>query len=94
MYMYKCDRVECNENNIGESLRNFWHRVKEYHRALSPIYHHANITGHPTSLGNFTTVTRESYNFTRTIKEMIYIRVNDPFLNRNIGKYQLSHTWD
>ena len=28
------------------------------------------------------------------IKESIFIRVNNPTLNRNIGKFQLSHTWD
>ena len=30
----------------------------------------------------------------RTIKEAIYIRVNNPTLNRNIGKYNLPHIWD
>ena len=29
----------------------------------------------------------------RTIKEAIYIRVNDPSLNRNVGKYHLPHVW-
>ena len=30
----------------------------------------------------------------RTIKEAIYIRVNDSSLNRNVGKYHLPHVWD
>ena len=30
----------------------------------------------------------------RTIKESIYIRVNNPTLNQNIGKYNLNHIWD
>ena len=30
----------------------------------------------------------------RTIKESIYIRVNNPTLNRNIGKLNLHHIWD
>ena len=29
-----------------------------------------------------------------TIKESIYIRVNNPTSNQNIGKYNLSHIWD
>ena len=29
-----------------------------------------------------------------TIKESIYIRVNSPTLNRNIGKFNLHHIWD
>ena len=28
------------------------------------------------------------------LKEVIYIRVNNPSLNRNIGKYHLPHIWD
>ena len=28
------------------------------------------------------------------IKELIYIRVNNPTFNRNIGKFQLNHKWD
>ena len=32
--------------------------------------------------------------FTRLIKELIFIKVNNPSLNRNIGKFQLSHILD
>ena len=38
------------------------------------------------SLDNFSIVGRESCNLSRRIKEAIYIRVNYPSLNRNIGK--------
>ena len=37
---------------------------------------------------------REDQNVIRAIKEAIYIRVNSPSLNRNIGKYHLPHIWD
>ena len=30
----------------------------------------------------------------RTIKEAIHIRVNNPTLNMNVGKYNLPHIWD
>ena len=30
----------------------------------------------------------------RTIKEAIYIRVNNSTLNRNVGRYNLPHIWD
>ena len=53
-----------------------------------------NITGHEVSLDNFSIVGRKDQNIARTIKEAILIRVNDPSLNRNIGKYQLPHIWD
>ena len=37
---------------------------------------------------------REEQNLMRAIKEALYIRVNNPSLNRNIGKYHLPHIWD
>ena len=37
---------------------------------------------------------REDQNLTSAIKEALFIRVNDPSLNRNIGKYDLPHIWD
>ena len=35
-----------------------------------------------------------SYIFLITLKEALYIRVNNPSLNRNVGKYHLPHIWD
>ena len=46
------------------------------------------------NINNFTIVGREDQNLTRAIKEALFIRVNDPSLNRNIGKYHLPHIWD
>ena len=37
---------------------------------------------------------REDQNLIRTITEALYIRVNNPSLNKNIGKYHLPHIWD
>ena len=33
-------------------------------------------------------------NLAGNIKESIYIRINNPTLNNNIGKFNLSHIWD
>ena len=63
-------------------------------RAPSPTHDHFNITGHEVSLDNFSTVGREDQSITKTIKEVMLIRVNDPSWNRNIGKFQLPHIWD
>ena len=46
------------------------------------------------TIENFSIVGREDQNLIRAIKEAIYIRVNNPSLNRNIGKYHLPHIWD
>ena len=94
IYRYKCKRVDCDDEYIGESSRTFGERYKEHLKTPSPIYDHYNITGHETSIENFSIVGREDQNLIRAIKEAIYIRVNSPSLNRNIGKYHLPHIWD
>ena len=60
----------------------------------SPIYEHDNTTGHKTTVENFKIIGREGHGISKTIKETIYIRVNNPTLNRNVGKYNLPHIWD
>ena len=60
----------------------------------SPIQAHNSLTGHQLSQDNFSIIGREGQDITRLIKESIFIRVNNPTLNRNIGKFQLSHIWD
>ena len=47
---------------------------------------HANTTRHPTSVDIFSIVGRESHNFTRTIKEAMFISVNDSSLNEKCWK--------
>ena len=94
IYRYQCDRVDCDEEYIGESSRTFGERFKEHLKPPSPIYDHSNITGHNVTINNFNIVGREDLNQMRTIKEALYIRVNDPSLNRNVGKYHLPHVWD
>ena len=94
IYRYKCDRVECDEEYIGESSRTFGERFKEHLKAPSPIFDHYNITGHNVTIENFSIVGREDQNLMRTIKEALCISVNNPSLNRNIGMYHLPHMWD
>ena len=94
IYAFKCSHHGCTEEYIGESARNFAERFKEHQEAPSPIFDHCNISGHNITINNFTIVGREDQNLTRAIKEALFIRVNDPSLNRNIGKYHLPHIWD
>ena len=63
----------------------FGERFKEHLKDPSSIYHHSNHKGHPTSQNNFQIIGREGYGLARNIKESIFIRVNNPTLNRNIG---------
>ena len=94
IYRFKCNRVNCIDEYIGESSRTFGERYKEHLKAPSPIYDHYNITDHETYIENFSIVGRKDQNLIRAIKEALYIRVNNPSLNRNIGKYHLPHIWD
>ena len=94
IYRYKCNRMECDEEYIGESARKFAERFKGHLKTPSPICDHSVISGHSFTIDNFSIEGREDQNLLRTIKEALYIRVNNPFLNKNIGKYHIPHIWD
>ena len=94
IYRFKCDRLECDEEYIGETSRTFGERFREHLKAPSPIHDHSNTSGHTTTLDNFKVVGREEQSLSRLIKESMHIRVNGPSLNKNIGKYHLPHMWD
>ena len=83
--------LECDEEYIGESARTFAERFKEHQKAPSPICDHSIRSGHEVNIDNFSIEGREDQNLIRTIKEALYIRVNNPSLNKNIGKYYLPH---
>ena len=91
IYSYSCGSIDCGEEYIGESGRSFGERYKEHLKAPSPIFQHQSISGHEVSMDNFRILGREDNTVARTIKESIYIMVNNPTLNRNIGKYNLPH---
>ena len=67
---------------------------QEHLKAPSPIHDHINISGHTVSIEDFSILAREDQNLLRTIKEAIYIRANNPSLNRNVGKFHLPQIWD
>ena len=89
IYWHMFQEPECNDEYIGESSRTFGERIKEHLRAHSHIYGHQTTTDYPATLDNFSLVGREVQGFNRTIKESICIWVNNPILNKNIGKYSL-----
>ena len=94
IYKYKCPTINCTEEYIGELGRTCWDRYKEHLKAPLPIHLHTSSTGHPVSPDCFSIVDREAQGMARNIKETMYIRVNDPSLNRNLGKFQLPRVWD
>ena len=68
IYRYKCDRMEYDEEYIGESSRTLGESFREHQKAPSPIYDHFNIIGHNITIDNFRIVGREDQNLIRTIK--------------------------
>ena len=70
IYRFKCNRVDCDDEYIGESSRTFGERFKEHLKAPSPIYDHYKNTGHSTTIENFSIVGREDHNLTRAIKKL------------------------
>ena len=86
IYRYKCNEDGCEEEYIAES--------RNTRSPLPQFYDHCNTSGHKDNINNFTRVGREDQNLTRAINKALFIKVNDPSLNRNIGKYHLPHIWD
>ena len=93
-YLYQWGELAYDEEYIGETSRTFRERYKEHLKEPSPIYEHSNQSGHSTNPDNFTIIGREDHGLARTIKESIYIKVNNPTLNSNVGKFNLHHIWD
>ena len=93
IYWYQCGDLGCDDEYIGETSRTFGERYKEHLKPPSAIHDHSNQTGHTTNQNNFQIIDREGHNLARNIKESIYIRVNNPTLNNNIGKFNLCHIW-
>ena len=83
--------------NIGEKLRKLT-ALEDINEAKSDQIliwaQHSINTGHPTTQDNYQIIGSKDHGIARTIKESIYIRVNNPTLKRNIGKFNLHHIWD
>ena len=94
IYSYQCEKIACGEEYIGETSRTLGERYREHPKQPSPIHEHIKQTRHTKTSNNFNIIGREDQGLARTIKEFSYIRVNNPTLNRNIGKYSLNHIWD
>ena len=94
IHTHWCVRVDHDEENNDESARPLGERFKERLKVPLPIYDHFNTTGHHGYIDNLNIVCRKAHNLTKAIKDALFTRVNDPFLNRNIDKYNLLHVWE
>ena len=94
IYSFQCNHIACDEEYIGETARTLGERSKEHLKQPSPIHTHIQQTGHTITDTSFNIIGREDQGQVGTIKESIFIRVNNPTLKQNVGKYNLSHIWD
>ena len=94
IYSYQCGTINCGEEYIGETSRTLEECYREHLKEPSPIHVHSLHRGHQLSPDQFNIIGREDQDLSRLIKKSIYIRVNNPTLNRNKGKFNLSHIWN
>ena len=70
------------KNTLESQQEHLLRGSRNIRRLPSPIYDHYNTSGHSVTIDNFSIVGREDQNLMRTIKEALYIRVNNPSLNK------------
>ena len=78
IYQYQYPHINCSSSYIGESGRSLGERVKEHLKAPSPIHLHSTTSGHPLDPNQFNIVHKEVNSQSRTIKEAMFICVQDP----------------
>ena len=78
IYHYQCPHIQCSSSYIGESGRSLGERVKEHLKAPSPIHLHSTTIGHPLDPNQFNIIHKEIQSQSRTIKEAMFICVQDP----------------
>ena len=86
IYSYKCEHPDCDEEYIGETASTLRERRKEHLKQPSLLHGHLQQTGDTITDNSFIIIGREDQGQARIIKESIFIRVNNPTLNQNIGK--------
>ena len=78
IYHYQCPHTNCSSTYIGESGRTLGDRIKEHFKAPSPIHQHSSTTGHPMDPNQFNIIHKEVNSQPRTIKEAMFIHMQDP----------------
>ena len=89
---------DCNEKYVGETGRTLGERHKDHIKSSqSAIYRHAEQTGHSipsVEEEEVQVLCKESNPIYRKLTEAMYIKYNDPSLNRNIGKADIPDVYD
>ena len=94
IYRFQCPHINCPEEYIEESCRTLGDRLMEILKPQSPIHQHSQFTGHQMSPKCFSIINKRVIGVHHEHKGGHVHLVNDPSLNRNLGKYQLPHICD
>ena len=88
---FKCPANNCTAEYIGETNRSLKERVSDHrNQTTSAIRNHHISTKHPeTKLKDFTIIDRECNTLHHQAKDALHICIQDPSLNRNIGKVRI-----
>jgi len=95
----KTMRGQCSESYIGETERSLKTRFLEHRRpssTSSEVSQHIHIEspGHTVDLDAVQILDRDPRWFERGVEEAIYIRANQPSLNKDGGRYRLPKGYD
>ncbi len=98
VYYIPCREPSCNACYIGETCRVLGERIKDHaNDSNSALKRHHLDTNHPIvnpEDDNIKIVGSESNAFKRKVKEALFIKVNNPSLNQNIGKFNIPPIYD
>ena len=88
--VYQVSCQDCHSKYVGETERPLKTRIKEHSKdTKSPLFAHAQATGHTVDFIDVKTLDREASWFRRGVKEAIHICATGSNLNRDGGRHQL-----
>ena len=100
VYGVSCE-PPCPDTYIGETIQPLQTRMGQHRRASSTglndsaVYTHLDATGHSFKTENVIIMDRDTRWHQIGIKEAIWVRAEQPSLNRNGGtRHNLPHAWD
>ena len=90
-YHWRCPDDNCTTEYIGETNRSLKERVSDHrNQTISSLRNHHISTKHSKAeLKDFTAIDRDSNTLHFQAKEVLYIHIKDPSLNRNTGKVRI-----
>ena len=98
VYGVQCaDNYNCTDCYIGETSQPLRKRFQQHTSgsSVSAVFDHLKASGHKTDLEEVKIIDRETRWFERGVKEAIWVRAENPSLNRSGGvRIKLSHAWD